>query len=245
MLRVKRIPISLPLPLNQSKTMPEKRILILLTVIVVGLAVLRPEVGFWIREKLQGVSEAPVSDLSAEVVALKAELARREIAQYKLPLRSERTVLAEVYSRYPFGVKHELLVNAGEREGVQVGQPALFRGVFVGSVTKVFARAAVVETLFDVRAKYAVRIGSKGVDALLAGGSEPRLTLIANDAAVSPGAAIVSAAPGVPYGLAIGTVREAHSGQNGLFQEASVAIPYSLGELRVLEIMTDYVPISF
>ncbi len=224
--------------------MTEKYLLGLLAVIAVLLAALQPGFGFWMREEIGRSGMASADELHSENAALKAQLARREVAQYELPNFLKKTTIVEVYSRYPFGLKSEFLVNAGGKDGVRVGQPALFREVFVGIVTKVFDHAAIIETLFDARAKYAVRVGSKGINALLEGGNEPHLTLIANDAEIESGAAIYSAAPSIPYGLAIGTVKDLRVGRNGLFQEATVTAPYNIGEIRVLEIMTEYVPLG-
>ncbi|MBI2889106.1 MAG: hypothetical protein HYY10_04245 [Candidatus Liptonbacteria bacterium] len=224
--------------------MSEKYLIGFLVVIAVLLAALQPGFGFWAREGIQGGTAVPADELRSENAALKAQLARHEIAQYQLPDFLGKTTLVEVHSRYPFGLKNELLVNAGEKDGVRVGQPALFHGMFVGVVMKVFDHAAIIETIFDVRAKYAVRVGKKSFDALLEGGSEPRLTLIANSAEIESGATIYSAAPSVPYGLAVGTVKEGRAGRSGLFQESTIAIPYSIGEIRVLEIMTEHVPPS-
>ncbi len=220
--------------------MSGKYLLGFLTVIAVLLAALQPGFGFWVREGIQGGATVSADELRSENAALKAQLARREIAQYQLPDFPKKATLVEVYSRYPFGLKSELLVNAGEKDGMRVGQPALFHGMFVGVITRVFDHAATIETIFDARAKYAVRVGKKGVDALLEGGNEPHLTLIANGAEIESGAAIYSAAPSVPYGLAIGAVKEGRAGRSGLFQESTVTIPYGIGEIRVLEIMTEY-----
>jgi cell shape-determining protein MreC len=157
----------------------------------------------------------------------------------------EGRALGEVYSRYPFGLKSEFLVNVGEADGVRAGQPALSGGVFVGSVVKAFARAALVQTLFDARAKYPVRIGKKGVDALLVGGGEPRLTLIANAAVLAEGDAVYTASPSLPFGLSVGVVGTVREGRDGLFREAEIALPYNPAEVRAVEIMTEYEPPSF
>lgn len=224
--------------------MSEKYLLGFLAAVALVLAVVKPGVGFWVREEVRGGGAVPADGIAgAQIAALKSQLARHEVAQYQLPDFPKKTMLVEVYSRYPFGLKSEFLVNAGEKDGVRTGQPALFRGVFVGVVTKIFDRAAIVEALFDARAKYAVRIGKKGVDALLEGGTTPHLTLIANDAEIEPGASIYSAAPSIPYGLPIGEVKDVRAGRNGLFQEAAVTMPYRIGEIRVLEIMTEHVPL--
>lgn len=221
--------------------MSEKHVFIFLTLVFVGLLFLRPQSGFSLRSFLTGVSSHS-EELAAEVAVLKAEVDREGLLREQLASSTWRGVLAEVYSEYPFGLKDELLVNLGEAEGARVGQPVLFRSIFVGRVTKVFPHASVVGTLFDVRAKYPVRVGSKGVNALLVGGGDPRLTLIANDAKVEEKSSVSMAAPGLPYGLGVGSVGSVHTSRDGLFKEAEVQFPYNIGEIRVLEILTHYVP---
>jgi cell shape-determining protein MreC len=227
-----------------GRSMSSKHLLIILTCIVLVLAFVRPGIGFKVRDAVQGNEVSLADGADAEIIMLKSQLARRELVAYQLPSPAKKTTRAEVYSRYPFGIKSEILVNVGDAEGIRVGQPARFREALVGVVTKVFSHAAVVETLFDARAKYAVRVGKKGVDALLEGGGEPHLTLIANGAEIASGVAVYAAAPSVPYGLAVGAVKEVRAGRNGLFQEATLTLPYNLSDVRVLEIMTDYSPPS-
>lgn len=221
--------------------MNEKYVLVLLAVMVLGLAIIRPDAGFRLRAFMQGAPDFACG-AGAELTALKTELARQSIFARE-SVRTESTgILAEVYSQYPFGSKSELLVNRGKEDGVQVGQPALFRKMFVGRVTKAFPRAALITTLFDARAKYSVRIGKEGTDALFVGGNEPRITLIANAAVLENGAAIYTATPLLPYGLAVGIMSGIHASREGLFQEAGVSFPYDIAQIRMLNIITSFTP---
>lgn len=220
--------------------MSEKYILGTLTILILGLAVLRPQSAFTLRQFLEERGEAGGAE--AELTALKAEVARGTLVREQEASSISRGKTAEVYSEYPFGMKNEFLVNIGGRDGVKAGQPALFHGVFVGRVSKVFPQAALVETLFDTRTKYPVRVGVKGVDALLVGGNEPRLTLISNDAVLDPGEAIYLAAPSLPYGLGVGDTGQTQPTRDGLFKETQVHMPYNPGEIRVVQIPTDWDP---
>ena len=222
--------------------MSEKHVLVLLTLVFMGLLFLRPQSGFSLRSFFDG-SSPPAEDLAAEVAVLRAEVDRERLLREQLATSTWRGVPAEVYSEYPFGLKHELLVNLGEEEGARVGQPALFRKMFVGRITKVFPHTSVIETLFDVRAKYPVRVGAQGVNALLVGGGEPHLTLIANDAKVEEKGSVYTASPTLPYGLNVGVVGTLHVSRDGLFKEAAVQFPYNIGEIRVLDVLISYVPL--
>ncbi len=221
--------------------MSEKHILIVLTVVIFGVALIRPQTAYYLRLLLEG-GENGSSVTVANVIALQSQLARENLLHAQLASSTGKGITVEVYSDYPFGLKDELIINAGENEGIQVGQPALFHGVFIGQVTRVLKETAVIGTLFDVRAKYAVRVGAKGVDALLVGGNEPKLTLINNDAALNLGEVIYIATPALPYGLGAGTIETPYTGQGNLFKEAYVKLPYSPGEIRTLEVLTAWSP---
>ncbi|MBM3257398.1 MAG: hypothetical protein FJY98_03710 [Candidatus Liptonbacteria bacterium] len=221
--------------------MVQKYTLGILTLFILGLATVEPQTAFTLRRGLQG-SASETGEGAAQVLVLETQLARDALILEQLASSTLLGTVAEVYSEYPFGLKSELLVNVGKEKGVLVGQPVLFRGIFIGRVTKVFPHFSLVETLFDVRTKYPVRVGKKGVDALLVGGGEPRLTLVSNDAVFEPGEAVYAAIPSLPYGMPIGAVGTMSVARDGLFKEAQMIFPFNPTEVRVLRIRTDWDP---
>ncbi|MCR4328165.1 MAG: hypothetical protein NUV53_01470 [Patescibacteria group bacterium] len=223
--------------------MSQKQVAWVFIIVTFGIAVFRPDVAFWLRAVIQGGGSVAVcSDERAELVVLKTELARYSVREEVMLPEKEKSLIAEVYSQYPFGLKNELLVNRGSNDGVQEGQPATFKNVFIGRVVKVFPRVSLIQTIFDVQSKYAVRIGAKGSDALLTGGTVPLLTLIPKDGQIAVGDAVYMASPMLPYGMPLGTLRILTKSRDGLFRESELDISYDLGEIRAVAIIVGYIP---
>jgi hypothetical protein len=146
-------------------------------------------------------------------------------------------IKAAVYSRYPFNFKNEILIAAGDKQGIKVGDTALFQGSILGVVLKVFDNSALVETVFDSRFRTPVRVGLSGTEALLVGGNQPTLQLIPPDAPVENSDHAYSAAEGMPYGVRIGAVERVRDAKDGNYKEADLRVPYnpaSLSEVVVV-----------
>lgn len=190
------------------------------------------QVRVWLSPKPTAQGDAPT--LTAENEALRAQLAQLQSVANEIPQNSLGEIRAMVYLQYPFGFKNEMLVNAGSNEGVVVGKTVTFQGIFMGSVTQVFPDSAIVQTVFDPAFKMPVRIGNNGYDALLVGGSDPKATSIAKNAALQSGDIISTAASGFPYGLPIGIANATSTSADGLFQEASVSFAYNTNDVQTV-----------
>lgn len=142
-----------------------------------------------------------------------------------------------VYSRYPFNLKNEILVAAGSESGIKAGDAAFFQGSILGVVEKVFAKTALVQTIFDARFKAPVRIGTEGTDALLVGGTEPQLTLIPSDAKVSPNDQVYSAGETLPYGSELGALQGLTDSANTLFREGGLKVFYNPAAMNEVTIV--------
>lgn len=195
--------------------------------------------GLWSRKLFVG-GESPRTErekLRVENEKLKAEIALLEQVQRYMPRSSTNSIPAFVYSKYPFNLKNEILVDAGEKQGVKVGQTVVFQGLFLGKVINVFESSAVIQTIFDSRFALAAKIGDGAVDALLKGGDEPKLTLVVKNAQIKEGESVYSAANGVPYGLPIGHVREYRMKEGDPFGEVLLRLSYSPVEINIVEIL--------
>ena len=172
------------------------------------------------------------------VVARKAELAslinleplsRPEVIRQN----SREVIIVKVYSTYPFNNRNLIIVNAGFEDRVVEGMTVTADGNFLlGGVIGVSVRSSVVRTIFDKDFSLSVRIGEKEVDALLAGGQNPRLTLVEKTAEIKEGDLVFSVGGGFPYGLKIGQIGAINDRLVGSFKEAELQVPYMLSDLR-------------
>jgi rod shape-determining protein MreC len=172
--------------------------------------------------------------LAAQNETLQAEIAQLQSVATQIPQNPQNEIRAMVYLQYPFGFKNELLVNAGTNEGVATGSVVTFQGIFVGVVAQTFSDSAIVQTVFDPTFKMPVRIGSQGVDALLVGGDDPAATSISKSATVVAGDVVVTAAPGIPYGLPVGSVNATTTSADNLFQDASLNFAYDENNIQTV-----------
>lgn len=177
-------------------------------------------------------------NLKEENEKLKAEIQKNAITDLKLLDQNSDRVKAVVFSTYPFNVKNEIVVSAGRAQGIQEGLAAVLGGeILVGKVKSVRVDSSVVQTLFDPGFETPIRIGDTAVDGLLVGGNRPKIVLIEKDKKVSQGDLIYTAVDSMPYGLKIGNILEIKNSPNTSFQEASLTVPFSVGDLRLVEIL--------
>ena len=208
-------------------------------VLLLFLIFFMPSVGARMRGFLGPQTAAPndAGQLAAENESLAAKLAELSVVADELPTSSPDTVRAMVYSSYPLNFKDELMVNAGTVDGVAAGDAVVFRSNLIGAVAQTSAHSSAVQTIFDPDFKLPVKIGAKGYDALLIGGSYPMIESIAKTAIVAQGDIVVSAAAGMPYGIAIGTIGNAALAPDSLFEEAPLSFPYDIGAVQTVEIV--------
>lgn len=211
--------------------MRERRAIGGLIILTLAVLFLNPTLAWKIQELVRPRAVEPLSELIKENNTLKGELARIAQMSPLLVRGMPAGIPAHVYSRYPFNLKQELLVAAGSKSGVQEGWAAVVpayssstseKAVFLGRVEKIWDESALLRTIFDPRFQAAVRIGKRGVDGLLIGGVNPKITLIEKQASVHEGDIVLVAAPEFPYGIAVGVAHEARLAKDELFQEATM-----------------------
>jgi rod shape-determining protein MreC len=210
--------------------------LITVTAILLLLIFFAPSYGWKLHQWLgpRGAQDQNASSLATENEMLAAQLAELQSVAAQIPNAPSSTIRAMAYSRYPLNFKDEILVNVGANEGIAPGRGALFEGILIGVVKTVFPDTALLTTVFDPTFKMPVRIGKSGVDALLQGGANPQALSIAKGAKVAAGDIVISAGPGVPYGLPIGTVAGISASPSELFNQATLNFAYDINGVETV-----------
>lgn len=163
---------------------------------------------------------------------LKAQIQVSSI-RYQVP--SGKYLSAKIFSTYPFNIKNQLTINAGEKQGVKNGMAVTFgKNILIGQITEVFENYSVGRTIFDPKWQLPVRIGEEEINGLLQGGNEPKITLI--EKPVKAGDIVYSAGADFLYGLKIGEISEIKETSSGIFKEAKVKVSYNINELREVNI---------
>lgn len=177
--------------------------------------------------------------LALEAESLRAELRARALRGGASEEGGRRTYRAKIYSDYPLNNRAAVIIAAGSAAGIRPSLPVTVGGdfVFFGQVVEARERMSVVRTVADPGWEMPVRIGETEADALLTGGREPRLTLIAKDAKIASGEAVYTAGRDVPYGLTVGTVANIRVDPTAAFYEADLVLPYRFSDLRDVSIL--------
>lgn len=172
---------------------------------------------------------------------------RTQIQKSQLPLvnclsattnGSSSVITAEVFSTYPFNIKNQITVNAGEKQGVKKMMTATVdENILLGQVVNVFINYSVIQTIFDPNFQLSVRIGDKQIDGFLQGGNAPKVTLIEKNKQIQTGDIVYSASQEFAYGLKIGEISEINETSAGVFKEATLKMPFNVNELREIQIM--------
>ena len=170
------------------------------------------------------------------------DLLRKENSQLKTLLLDRKTKNElnpiKVYSSYPFNNAKEIAIASGSEHGIKEGDIVTYgTKTLIGRVKSLSQKSSIVSTIFDQDWEIPVRIGEKEIDALLKGGNSIKAILISKDAPIKPGDLIISAGAGLPYGLAIGTVKEIVGNKMNIqFKEVSVEPIIKMNELKNVSI---------
>ena len=177
--------------------------------------------------------------LKLENEKLRAEILVFEQSPHEIKIDNRDYLAAKIYSSYPFNNRSELTINVGAADGVRENDVVVLGGaIFLGRVSKVLPHDSLVQTLFDSKWKIPVRIGDSGIDAVLAGGVNPVLQMIASEKGPALGESVYTAGVGFSYGLTVGSIASVEKNPVAVFKEASIELPYNLNELSGVFVRT-------
>ncbi len=142
-------------------------------------------------------------------------------------------LIARIHAHYPFNDKSSFSIDLGSDDDIKKNMVVTAGpNILLGKVEEVFSSYSLVKTIFSSDQKLPVRIGERGVEALLSGGSNLKVAMIAKDKKITDGEAVFSASKDYPYGLKIGEAENIQQGlSTGVFQEADVKVPYNFRDL--------------
>lgn len=178
--------------------------------------------------------------LKQENEELKAQIYKLQATDYGLRITNKAYLSVKVLSEYPFNIKNQIIVNAGEERGIKKSTPAVLKeNILVGEVVEVFKNHSIVRTIFDPAWQSSVRIGREEANGLFQGGAEPKVVLIDKEKPLQVGDVVYSASADFPYGLKIGEVEEIRENSAGVFKEALLKMPFNPAELREVNLIVE------
>jgi rod shape-determining protein MreC len=179
---------------------------------VAASGVRRIEDHFTVYEENQRLREENARLLQWQEVAQRLETENEELRQmlHFTPQGVRGYITGRVIANSGGAFLRNVLVDVGERQGVERGQAALGGEGVAGRVTEVGSRAARVLLLTDLNSRVPVVIEETRERAVLAGDntSRPRLIYLPEKSAIQVGDRVVTAGSGgiFPPGLPVGAV---------------------------------------
>lgn len=193
------------------------------------------------RTLLPDIFSVPSEEnLRAENMALGIELEKLLSLKESVSHFTPDALKVEIYSRYPFNNKDELIMAAGSVAGIKAGMAVLYNGLFIGRVKEIRERVSLVKTIFDPSFELSVKIGDGKNNGLFKGGSNPKITLIGKEADIKSGSGVFSANIDLPHGLPLGEVADIYDETGGVWRTASLKIPYDLQTISAVSVITNF-----
>lgn len=170
-------------------------------------------------------------NLKFQVEDLKNEVSANQ--NYYSLKTSNGSIIAKIFSVYPFNQKNRIYANVGSDDGIFLGQAVtISKTVFLGQVSNVKKDQSEIITSYDPKFTLPVKIGKEEIQGLLQGGVNPRITLIDKTKNISSGDKIIASAKDVPFGLFIGTISKVYEDETKSFLEAEITLPYQISEIK-------------
>lgn len=158
-----------------------------------------------------------------------------------------RRVAADIIGWDTSNFARTVIINRGEREGMQVGMPVETERGLVGRIIQVSAHAAQVQLLTDPGSSINVRLGASRADGVAVGqlASHLKIKWIEQDLTVGENELVMTSGLGgnFPPDLVVGRVTHIEQSISGLFQEAEVRSAVEFDRLEIVLVITDFEPV--
>lgn len=178
--------------------------------------------------------------LQDENMALRTELERLLSVKEAVSHFTAHVLIADVYSKYPFNNKSELIIAVGSKDGVKSKMAVLSDGLLIGRIVNVGERSSSVRTIFDKSFELSVKIGEKRTNGLFKGGPVPLVSLISKDAGVKSGEGVISANVDLPFALPLGEISDIRDESGEIWQTAMLRVPYILENIKMVSIIDNF-----
>lgn len=181
--------------------------------------------------KLQG-QKVTIEELKKENDDLRKEL--------DLAPRSDYELEAALVIGRDLQLGNEIIhINKGSKSGIEVGMPVIVeKGIIVGVIKSVESNFSTVELLVGQETLIGAEVQETAAKGVVIGmyGTGVRLDKISQTESLSQGQSVITSGLGgsFPRGLLIGYVNQPGVSADGLFQNATISLPFDLEKLRLV-----------
>ncbi|MGO9482171.1 MAG: rod shape-determining protein MreC [Candidatus Kryptoniota bacterium] len=184
---------------------------------------------------------AQLIDLTSKI---RRAIAENDQLRAMLKLRDESSsplIPANVVGRTSEGGKYFITLDAGEGNGVGIGDPVVTGGGLVGIVTAASGNFCLVRTLLDNESRIAARLMHASADGIIVTGENDNLNMrnVSRRYDVSKGEIVETSSLSslVPPGIVIGVVAEATDETGNVFKQIEVQPAVDFSSLSVAFVM--------
>lgn len=161
-----------------------------------------------------------------------------------LPKERFSLIAAEVIAPDPLGQGNWMTINRSGRDGVVVGAPVIVSGgILVGRIHETFATSARVMLITHPESVINAVVSDTGAQGVVKGryglGLTFDMALQTDFIPVGATAVTSNIGDGLPQGLSLGVVQEAHPSTDGLFQQATLTPSSGNTRQRFVFVLTD------
>ena len=189
------------------------------------------------NEKLQS-ENTRLAEVDHENEALRKQLGFRERSKFTL-------APAFVIGYDPNSFNEFMTIDKGSNDGIAVNDPVVAdSGALIGRINSVTARSAQVMLIIDPNSVIDSEIQESRAAGLVTGdhGLGLIMSKILQEQAVVTGDKVITTGLGgiFPKGLLVGEVKDVHTSQNQLFQEARVMPVVTFRDLEIVFVITEF-----
>ena len=196
--------------------------------------------------------EREVASLQNQVINLQEQLREAEVLYALLDFArtnpENRYVAASVIGKDPNPFLRYIIIDHGSDDGIYRGMPVVTDKGLIGRIDAVTARAARVQLLSDPGFNVNVRIKPSNGDAIVKGSitGDILLEMAPQDISLNPGDLMLTSGLGgeFPPNVIIGQVDALRSGENDLFQSASVQPAVDYSSLQAVLVIVNFRPVD-
>lgn len=183
-----------------------------------------------------------VEELTGELATLEKARQENQVLREALGLRGETklsTVPAEIVSLDVLNINQEVILDRGEKHGVEKGNAVIVPGnILVGVVTKTFENTSQMQLLTSSEITVNAQVSDSAATGLVRGehGLGMLFDQIEQTEVIKAGDLVVTSGLGgqFPKDLLIGKIAEIRSSPSELFQKASLIPATNLQNLRIV-----------
>lgn len=168
----------------------------------------------------------------------------KNLLNYQSISNEDSFVTARIFSADPLNIGNSIIIDQGSRDEVNIGDHAVYNGMYLGRVISTTDHTAVVQLITDPQHKIVGEISESKAAGIVRGQIGYGLIIeeVSPDAALKIGQTVSTSNvdPNLPSNLLIGEITEVFHEDQNIFQSASLRPYFDIAELKYILIQSNH-----